>query len=182
MILGPKRLAGVPDLPLAPETSSPGQSYRQIHYEEHGAVGYLHFTFPNGATITEQYLRLRDALLEARPRPTRVLVLLGGPDYWSNGIYRKAIEAAEDPADESWRNINAINGLVYHILITENKLVVSALGANAEAGGVALATAADRVWPGPTWCSTPTTKVWVASTATSTGPTYCRAASGSARP
>jgi len=149
MVLGPELLAGVPDLPLAPQDASPGKTYRQIRYEEIGQVGYLHFAFPGGAMSTGQCRRLRDALLYARSRPTRVLVLMGGPDYFSNGIHLGVIEAAESPADESWRNINAMDDLVHEIITMENKLTVSALGANAGAGGVALAAAADRVWARP---------------------------------
>ena len=83
------------------------------------------------------------------PARTRVLVLMGGPDYFSNGIHLNVIEAAESPADESWRNINAMDDLVHEIITMEDKLTVSALGANAGAGGVALAAAADRVWVRP---------------------------------
>jgi putative two-component system hydrogenase maturation factor HypX/HoxX len=35
---------------------------------------------------TSQCYQLRDAFLHARLRPTRVIVLLGGADFWSNGI------------------------------------------------------------------------------------------------
>ncbi len=146
MVLGPELLAGVPDLPLAPQSHSPGRTYRQIRYEEIGEVGYLHFAFPGGAMCTDQCRRLHDALLYARSRPTRVLTLMGGPDYFSNGIHLNVIEAAQSPADESWRTINAIDDLVHDIVTIEDKLTVSALGANAGAGGVAFAAAADRVW------------------------------------
>ncbi len=149
MVLGPELLAGVPDLPLAPQAPYPGRTYRQIRYEERGEVGYLHFAFPGGAMSTGQCRRLHDAVLYARSRPTRVLVFMGGPDYFSNGIHLNVIEAAQSPADESWRNINAIDDLVHDIVTMEDKLTVSALGANAGAGGVALAAAADRVWARP---------------------------------
>ncbi|MBA2715216.1 MAG: enoyl-CoA hydratase/isomerase family protein, partial [Rubrobacteraceae bacterium] len=123
--------------------------YRQIRYEERGQVGYLHFAFPGGAMSTDQCRRLHDALLHARSRPTRILVFMGGPDYFSNGIHLNVIEAAESPADESWRNINAMDDLVHEIITMEDRLTVSALGANAGAGGVALAAASDRVWARP---------------------------------
>ena len=150
MVLGPELLAGVPDLPLAPHAPYPGRTYRQIRYEEIGEVGYLHFTFPGGAMSTDQCRRLGDAVRYARSRPgTRVLVFMGGPDYFSNGIHLNVIEASERPADESWRNINAMDDLVHDIITIEDKLTVSALGANAGAGGVALAAAADHVWSRP---------------------------------
>ncbi|WP_428610469.1 hydrogenase maturation protein [Sedimenticola sp.] len=120
--------------------------YSDIHYEERGRVGYLHFPFYNGAMSTEQCNRLREAYCAARQRDTRVIVLMGGPDFWSNGIHLNTIEAADSPADESWANINAINDLACEIITTESHLTVSALQGNAGAGGVFLARAADYVW------------------------------------
>ena len=67
-------------------------------------MGYLSFDFYNGAMSTAQCYRLRDAFLLARSRPTKVIVLLGGTDFWSNGIHLNIIEASNDPAKESWRN------------------------------------------------------------------------------
>jgi hypothetical protein len=37
---------------------------------------------------------------------------MGGDSFFSNGIHLNTIEAAQDPALESWRNINAINDVV----------------------------------------------------------------------
>ncbi|WP_275100225.1 hydrogenase maturation protein [Sedimenticola hydrogenitrophicus] len=120
--------------------------YSDIRYEERGRVGYLHFPFYNGAMSTDQCQRLREAYCAARQRDTRVIVLMGGPDFWSNGIHLNTIEAAESPADESWANINAINDLAREIITTGSHLTVSALQGNAGAGGVFLARAADYVW------------------------------------
>jgi putative two-component system hydrogenase maturation factor HypX/HoxX len=108
-------------------------------------VGYLEFDFYNGAMSTEQCTRLRDSYTYARSRDTRVIVLMGGSDYFSNGIHLNMIEAAEDPAAESWRNLNAIDDLVRDIIETDSHLVISALGGDAGAGGVPLALAADYV-------------------------------------
>jgi putative two-component system hydrogenase maturation factor HypX/HoxX len=120
--------------------------YSPIRYEEDGPVGYLQFSFYNGAMSTAQCQSLRAAYAQAMKRPTRVLVLMGGADYWSNGIHLGLIEAADSPADESWRNINAIDDLAHDIITTTDRLVVSALGGNAGAGGVFLAMGADEVW------------------------------------
>ena len=122
------------------------RGYRDIWYEEHDDVGYLHFPFYNGAMGTDQCERLRQAYIEARQRATRVIVLMGGPDYWSNGMHLNLIEAAGSTADESWRNINAIDDLALEIINTDSHLTVSALQGNAGAGGVFLARAADQVW------------------------------------
>ena len=108
-------------------------------------MGYLRFDFYNGAMSTEQCRRLRAAYAHARTRGTRVIVLLGGHDYFSNGIHLNVIEAAEDPGAESWRNLNAIDDLVRDIVETDSHLVISALAGDAAAGGVPLALAADYV-------------------------------------
>jgi putative two-component system protein, hydrogenase maturation factor HypX/HoxX len=120
--------------------------YQPIRYEQHGAVGYLTFEFYNGAMGSQQCDALRAAYGAALGRPTRVLVLMGGADYWSNGIHLGQIEAAASPADESWRNVNAIDDLVRDIIETTDRVVVAALRMNAGAGGVFLALAADEVW------------------------------------
>jgi putative two-component system protein, hydrogenase maturation factor HypX/HoxX len=121
------------------------QTYRDIAYAEQGGVGYLRFDFYNGAMSTEQCERLRDAYAHARTRPTSVIVLLGGDDCFSNGIHLGIIEAAGNPAVESWQNLVAIDDLVRDILETDSHLVISALAGDAGAGGVPLAIAADVV-------------------------------------
>jgi putative two-component system hydrogenase maturation factor HypX/HoxX len=122
------------------------QGYREISYEERDGVGTLHFTFLNGAMGTDACARLTAAYKHALARPTKVIVLAGGPDFWSNGMDLNSIEAAEAPADESWRNINALDDLAEAIIRTDSHLTVAALQGNAGAGGVFLARAADEVW------------------------------------
>jgi putative two-component system hydrogenase maturation factor HypX/HoxX len=144
-VLGPL-LRGVPERPLPIDAPADHRTFREIVYSEEGQVGYLSFDFYNGAMSTAQCYRLRDAFLHARSRPTKVIVLLGGPDFWSNGIHLNAIEASADPAEESWRNINAIDDLVYEIINTMSHVVIAGLRGNAGAGGAILALAADCVY------------------------------------
>ncbi len=132
------------ELPELPEPAE-GETWREIIYEEAEGVGYLHFPFYNGAMSTEQCRRLEAAYGEACNRDTRVVVLMGGEEFWSNGMHLGAIEAADSPAEESWRNINAIDDLCRAILTTSTHLVVAAIRGNAGAGGVFLGLAADRV-------------------------------------
>ncbi len=143
-VLG-ERLAGVPVAPLAPEAVVDYPTWRPVRYEEAGEVGCLHFPFYNGAMGTAHCEAVRGAYAYARARPTRVIVLLGGPDFWSNGIHLNLIEADDHPAEESWRNINAMNDLVRDVIVTDRQLTIAALQGNAGAGGVFLALAADRV-------------------------------------
>jgi putative two-component system hydrogenase maturation factor HypX/HoxX len=134
----------LPESGDAPDASGvPGDL--EIRYEEPGAIGYLHFGFYNGALSTAQCERLRASYAQVRRRPTRVIVLMGGADFWSNGMHLHCIEAADSAADESWANINAIDDLTRDILTTDTHLTVAALQGNAAAGGVFLALAADRV-------------------------------------
>ncbi|MFE0516304.1 enoyl-CoA hydratase-related protein [Streptomyces sp. NPDC058964] len=138
------RLPPLPELPAPPACAA--QTWTDIRYREAGSVGFLSFSFPGGAMSTTQCRRLLAAYRGACARPTTVLVLGGQRDFFSNGIHLGVIEAAADPAAESWANINAIDDLVEAVLTTTDRLVVSAAGGNAAAGGVMLALAADEVW------------------------------------
>ena len=139
-------LERVPEI-AAPLMSPPGRrTYRQISYHEAAGVGYLEFSFPGGAMSTGQCRRLLAAYRHAQGRPVRVIVLGGRRDMFANGIHLNVIQAAGDPAGESWRNINAIDDLVQAILTNTGQLTVAALAGNAAAGGLMLALAADLVW------------------------------------
>ena len=138
-------LDGVPQVP-APLLTPPGRrTYQQISYRESGDVGYLEFCFPGGAMSTGQCRRLLAAYRYAQGRPVKVIVLGGPRDFFANGIHLNVIQAADDPAGESWQNINAMDDLVEAILTTTGQLTVAALAGNAAAGGLMLALAADQV-------------------------------------
>ena len=108
-------------------------------------MGYLNFDFYNGAMSTDQCRRLLKAYRCARARGTRVIVLMGGLDFFSNGIHLNVIEAAADPAQESWVNLQEINDVVREVIETDTHIVISALAGDAAAGGVPLALSADHV-------------------------------------
>ena len=128
-------------LPLLDDAGADG-----IRYEEADGVGYLYFDFYNGAMSTAQCRQLLAAYRKACARQTRIIVLMGGEDFWSNGIHLNLIEAASSPADESWENIQAMDDMAEAIIRTTSHLTIAALGGNAGAGGVFLALATDRVW------------------------------------
>jgi putative two-component system hydrogenase maturation factor HypX/HoxX len=138
--------ASVPDAPLAGWWRAESDTWQDIAYEESNGVGFLHFEFYNGAMSTSQCQRLQTALAWTKQRPVKVLVLMGGADFWSNGIHLNVIEAAESPADESWNNINAMNDLARELIEAGGQITVAALAGNAGAGGCFLARAADLVW------------------------------------
>ncbi|MFD4717397.1 hydrogenase maturation protein [Streptomyces sp. NPDC058423] len=140
------RLPLLPDLPAPLGLGEHRRTWSDIRYREEGPVGVLSFSFPGGAMSTGHCERLLDAYRVACSRPTSVLVIGAARDFFSNGIHLNVIEAAADPAAESWANINAMDDLVEAVLTTTDRLVVAAVGGNAAAGGVMLALAADEVW------------------------------------
>ena len=143
------RVAGALKLPAARVLAAHGlperPGYPDLWYDERHGVGFLHFPFHNGAMSAAQCERLRRAFAAAAERPTRVIALMGGPDTWSNGIHLATIEAADSPADESWRTITAMDDLCREIITCTSHLTIAALHGNAGAGGVFLALAADLV-------------------------------------
>ncbi|MFE5813726.1 enoyl-CoA hydratase-related protein [Streptomyces sp. NPDC056479] len=136
----------LPEIAVPLELGRDRHTWTDIRYRQHGHVGFLHFSFPGGAMSTEHCRRLHAAYRFALTRPTRVLVLGGSRDFFSNGIHLNVIEAADDRAGESWTNLNAMDDLVEAVLRTTDRLVVAAVGGNAAAGGAMLALAADLVW------------------------------------
>ena len=106
-------------------------------------VCFVHFDFYNGAMSTQQCKRLIAVLKEVEENDScKVMVLMGGNDMFSNGIHLNVIEAAQDPAEESWNNINAINDVV-RCIFTSKKITISAVRGNAGAGGAMMALASD---------------------------------------
>lgn len=119
---------------------------QELWYLLEEEIAYIHFDFHNGAMNTEQCKLLLNVYQHVANLPIKAIVLMGGENYWSNGIHLNTIEAADSPADESWANINAINDIIYQIITTTDKVVVSAMAANSGAGGVMLALGADLVF------------------------------------
>lgn len=128
---------------------APKGTFKEIWTETIGDICYLHFNFHNGAMHTRQCKRLAKIITEiGNNDKINVIVLMGGHDYFSNGIHLNVIQAAEDPALESWENINAINDIILSVFNIKNKITVSAFQGNAGAGGVMMALCCDFVFMG----------------------------------
>ena len=123
-------------------------TFQEVFAWENDVAAFLWFDFYNGAMSTAQCQRLcaaYDAVI-ATTSSAKTIVLMGGAQFYSNGIHLNVIEAASDPALESWHNINAIDDFVRRILTTSNRVTVSAMQGNSGAGGVMAAIAADIVY------------------------------------
>lgn len=119
---------------------------QEVWYEQENDIAYLYSEFHNGGMSTEQCRLLLEVYRHVATLPVKAIVLLGGENAWSNGIHLNHIEHAEDPAGESWLNINAIDDLIRQIITTPDKLTVAAVRANAGAGGAMMCLAADRIF------------------------------------
>lgn len=143
-VLG-ERLRGVPHSPLAPGIEPDPPAYRQVRYRRRGAIGWLAFDFYNGAMSAGHCRRFLAALRHAAAQDTRVLVLRGGTDAFSNGIHLNVTEAAQNPAAAAWANIKAINAVCREIITCTRQVVISAYAGSAGAGGAMLGLGADVV-------------------------------------
>ncbi len=122
-------------------TPTQNQAQNQVQ----GDIAYLYFNFYNGAMSTKQCKSLLKEYQELAASNVSTIILMGGSDFWSNGIHLNVIEANESAADESWQNINAMNDICKAIIETTDKLTVAAINGNVGAGGVFLALACDLV-------------------------------------
>lgn len=128
--------------------SQPGRQLacQEVWYEIHGDAAYVHFPFHNGGMSTQQCRLLLSVYQHVAKLNVKAIVLMGGDEFWSNGIHLNHIEAAANQADESWQNINAIDDLILQILTTLDKITIAAVAGNAGAGGAILAIAPDQVF------------------------------------
>ncbi len=138
------RLKGIKEhrLPLIFDKSY--NTFYEISCDIKGEIAYLHFNFHNGAFRAEQCMRLKYAF-EYIKEQVKVVVLMGGEDFFSNGINLNILEDSAKSGEDGWSNINAINDLVRSVIFAEDVITVASLHRNAGAGGVFLATACDYV-------------------------------------
>ncbi len=120
------------------------ETFHEIWVEEEEGIAYLHFDFHNGAMSADQCIRLKYAVEYLKER-CEVLVLMGGNEFFSNGIHLNILEDSQKQGEDGWSNINAMNDLIASILYAEEVLTVASFGRNAGAGGVFLGLACDFV-------------------------------------
>ncbi|MDX2370979.1 MAG: hydrogenase maturation protein [Colwellia sp.] len=147
----PATLALASQLLNVPLNCAGASGYKEIWHQiqslpnGQGEIAYLYFNFHNGAMSTEQCESLLAEYQQLAKSTVSAIILMGGSDFWSNGIHLNIIEASSSAADESWRNINAMNDVCKAIIETTDKLTVAAINGNIGAGGVFMALACDLV-------------------------------------
>ncbi len=139
-----ERLKGIKEerLPLIFDRSY--DTFHEVWMAQKEKVAYLHFNFHNGAMSTAQCIRLKYAV-EYLSDACDVLVLMGGEDFFSNGIHLNILEDSQKQGEDGWANINAMNDLIRSILFAEDVVTIASFHRNAGAGGVFLGLACDFV-------------------------------------
>ncbi|MDQ7045595.1 MAG: enoyl-CoA hydratase-related protein [Sulfurimonas sp.] len=137
-----QKLQGIKEnrLPLIFDKSY--DTFYEIAMEKRDNVAYLCFNFHNGAMDTAQCIRLKYAV-EYLKTECEVLVLVGGMDFFSNGIHLNILEDSQKQGEDGWANINAMNDLVSAIIYADEVVTIASFGRNAGAGGVFLGLACD---------------------------------------
>jgi putative two-component system hydrogenase maturation factor HypX/HoxX len=120
-------------------------TFKEITFYQRDEVGYLGFDFHNGAMGAHQCVRLKYAFDHLKQSGIKVLVLMGGSDFFSNGIHLNIMEDSKKSDEDGWSNIHSMNEVVKSILLCDEVLTVSSLHRNAGAGGMFLALASDYV-------------------------------------
>ena len=138
-----EKLTGVKEdrLPLLFDKSY--STFYETSVEKRDNVAYLCFNFHNGAMSADQCMRLKYAV-EYLKNECEVLVLIGGMDFFSNGIHLNILEDSAKQGEDGWANINAMNDLVRSILFADEVVTIASFGRNAGAGGVFMGLACDH--------------------------------------
>lgn len=136
------RLEGIKEdrLPLLFDKSY--NTFYETSVEKRDNVAYLCFNFHNGAMSADQCMRLKYAV-EYLKNECEVLVLIGGMDFFSNGIHLNILEDSAKQGEDGWGNINAMNDLIRSILYADEVVTIASFGRNAGAGGVFMGLACD---------------------------------------
>jgi len=139
-----EKIAGVKEhrLPLLFDKSY--KTFYELSVEKRDNVAYLCFNFHNGAMSAEQCIRLKYAF-DYLKEDNDVIVLVGGMDFFSNGIHLNILEDSKKQGEDGWSNINAMNDLIKSILEADEVVTIASLARNAGAGGVFMALACDYI-------------------------------------
>ncbi|WP_418641299.1 enoyl-CoA hydratase-related protein [Sulfurimonas sp. ST-27] len=139
-----ERLQGVKEQRLPLIFDKNYKTFYEISCDIKEEVAYLYFNFHNGAFSSDKCMKLKYAF-EYIKEQVKIVVLMGGEDFFSNGIHLNILEDSKKNGEDGWSNINAMNDLVKSVLFADDVVTVASLHKNAGAGGVFLALACDYV-------------------------------------
>jgi putative two-component system hydrogenase maturation factor HypX/HoxX len=139
-----EKLKGVREYRIPLMLEAKRETFHELYLEMKGEVAYLYFDFHNGAFNSEQSIRLKYAVESLRDR-CKAVVLMGGEDFFSNGIHLNILEDSKKPGEDGWSNINAMNDMVRSVLLSDDFLTIAAFRGGAGAGGLFLGLACDYV-------------------------------------
>lgn len=137
-----QNLKGIKEHRIALVLENKDETFHELYVEKKGEIAYLHFDFHNGAMNSEQAIRLKYAV-DYLKEECKVLVLMGGEEFFSNGIHLNILEDSLKQGEDGWSNINAMNDVVRSILFAEDIITVASFSKNSGAGGVFLGLACD---------------------------------------
>ena len=118
------------------------KSFYELRVNRQDEIAYLYFNFHNGAMTSAQCIKLKYAV-EYLKEECKVLVLMGGDDFFSNGIHLNILEDSKKQGEDGWSNINAMNEAVKAVLECDEIITVASFAKNSGAGGVFLGLACD---------------------------------------
>lgn len=118
------------------------KSFYELRVHRQDEIAYLYFNFHNGAMNSQQCIKLKYAI-EYLKEECKVLVLMGGDDFFSNGIHLNILEDSKKQGEDGWSNINAMNEAVKAVLQCDEIITVASFAKNSGAGGVFLGLACD---------------------------------------
>jgi putative two-component system hydrogenase maturation factor HypX/HoxX len=139
-----EKLKGVREYRIPLMLEAKRETFHELYLEMKGEVAYLYFDFHNGAFNSEQSIRLKYAVESLRDR-CKAVVLMGGEEFFSNGIHLNILEDSKKPGEDGWSNINAMNDMVRSVLLSDDFLTIAAFRGGAGAGGLFLGLACDYV-------------------------------------
>lgn len=119
-------------------------TFYELRVNKEGEIAYLYFNFHNGAMTSVQCVKLKYAI-EYLKNECKILVLMGGDDFFSNGIHLNILEDSKKQGEDGWSNINAMNEAVKAVFECDDIITVASFAKNSGAGGVFLGLACDFV-------------------------------------
>ncbi|UJR10243.1 hypothetical protein I4U23_014454 [Adineta vaga] len=140
----------LPATQVLPPISCLPQNYplfQDIHVNIKDDICYVQWEFYNGAMRDDQCYRLKQMIRQHMSTNIKVVVLLGGQRYFSNGIDLNTIEAAENPVEKSQTYIHAIDDLIQYLMTDlSDRIIVSVLRGHAGAGGAMMSLVGDFIF------------------------------------